>query len=116
MPASRSWSTARKASVSGNGYTATGPTSSYPTPATSGAPGRPGVRVPEDAGFASLNVGEADDTTSGIHQNDHLIGRKAIDLLVDMVHRNERGIPATPIRTLVEGVWHPGKTPRKPGC
>jgi LacI family transcriptional regulator len=74
------------------------------------------VRVPEDAGFASLNVGEADDTTSGIHQNDHLIGRKAIDLLVDMVHRNERGIPATPIRTLVEGVWHPGKTPRKPGC
>ncbi|AHF90147.1 LacI family transcriptional regulator [Opitutaceae bacterium TAV5] len=75
-----------------------------------------GLRIPEDIGFASLNVGETDTHISGIRQNDRFIGRKAIDLLVDMVHRNERGIPEIPVRTLVEGVWCPGKTLRKPGA
>jgi hypothetical protein len=34
----------------------------------------------------------------------------AVDLLVDMMHRNERGIPPIPYRLMVEGSWCEGKT------
>jgi hypothetical protein len=34
----------------------------------------------------------------------------AVDFLVDMLHRNERGIPAIPYRLMVEGSWCEGKT------
>jgi len=45
---------------------------------------------------------------AGIFQNGPLIGRTAVDLLVGMLHRNERGIPQTPLYTLVEGQWVDG--------
>jgi len=47
---------------------------------------------------------------AGIDQNDHLIGRSAVDFLVGMMHRNERGVPDIPLRILVEGKWIEGKT------
>jgi LacI family repressor for deo operon, udp, cdd, tsx, nupC, and nupG len=47
---------------------------------------------------------------AGIDQNDHLIGRSAVDFLVGMMHRNERGVPETPLRVLVQGKWIEGKT------
>jgi len=48
----------------------------------------------------------------GIDQNESLTGRTAVDLLVGMIHRSERGIPAIPLRTLVEGSWVGGKSIR----
>jgi DNA-binding LacI/PurR family transcriptional regulator len=45
---------------------------------------------------------------AGINQNNHLIGRTTIDLLTGMIHRNEKGIPQVPLRTLVEGRWIDG--------
>jgi hypothetical protein len=33
-----------------------------------------------------------------------------VDFLVDMIHRNERGIPETPRWVLVEGTWQNGAT------
>lgn len=76
-----------------------------------------GLAVPDEIGFASLNVTDSDQLISGICQNDRLIGYKSVDLLVDMLHRGERGIPAVPIRTLVEGTLNPGSTLKrcKPG-
>lgn len=47
---------------------------------------------------------------AGIDQNDELIGRTAVDFVVGMIHRNERGIPQAPLRILVEGKWVDGKT------
>jgi LacI family repressor for deo operon, udp, cdd, tsx, nupC, and nupG len=47
---------------------------------------------------------------AGIDQNDHIIGSSAVDFLVGMIHRNERGIPETPLRILVEGRWVDGKS------
>lgn len=79
-----------------------------------------GYKIPGDVGFASpfLNHGEA--RLAGVHQNDRLIGHKAVDMVIDMLHRGETGIPETPVRMLVEGVWYPGRTlpdrnkPRRP--
>lgn len=69
-----------------------------------------GTRIPADLGFASLFVGEDDAQLSGVHQNDRLIGRKAVDMVIDMLHRGETGVPETPVRMLVEGRWNPGRT------
>jgi hypothetical protein len=43
-------------------------------------------------------------------KNSFQIGVMAVDLLVDMLHRNERGVPAIPYRLMVEGSWCEGKT------
>jgi LacI family transcriptional regulator len=69
-----------------------------------------GIKIPEDIGFASLFLNENEAYLSGVHQNDRLIGQKAVDMVIDMLHRGETGIPETPVRTLVEGAWCPGQT------
>lgn len=71
-----------------------------------------GLRIPEDVGLTNINVDVADPWLAGIHQNDRLIGATAVDFLAGMLQRNERGIPDTPIRTLVEGVWKPAPSVR----
>ncbi len=69
-----------------------------------------GVRLPADVAFAGLFLSKEEPFLSGIHQNDRIIGHRAVDLLIGMLHRGETGIPETPVRMLVEGVWCPGKT------
>jgi LacI family transcriptional regulator len=71
-----------------------------------------GFRVPENLGFACLALTSNEEHLSGTYQNDVLIGRRAIDVLIDMLHRGERGVPEVPVRLLVESVWKPGKTLR----
>ncbi|HEY0945083.1 MAG TPA: LacI family DNA-binding transcriptional regulator [Opitutaceae bacterium] len=70
------------------------------------------LRIPEDVGLVHLNIDSKDPWMAGIDQNDWLIGATAVDFLAGMLQRNERGIPGTPIRTLVEGVWKPGPSVR----
>ncbi|WP_309383121.1 LacI family DNA-binding transcriptional regulator [Cerasicoccus frondis] len=69
-----------------------------------------GLRVPQDIGCAWLSQSGENDLRAGIDQKGQLIGQTAIDFLVGMLQRGERGIPATPIRMLVEGAWRPGQT------
>jgi LacI family transcriptional regulator len=69
-----------------------------------------GFRVPEDIGFASVGLHSDEHTVTGVYQNDLLVGRKAVDLLVGMLHRNERGLPEVPVCTFVEGEWREGTT------
>jgi len=68
------------------------------------------LRVPEDISVVSLNVASDDSFNSGIDQNEHEIGAAAVDLLINQIHTNERGIPAIPRRLLIEGTWREGKT------
>lgn len=76
-----------------------------------------GYRIPQDIGFAGIDLPQDEKILSGIHQNNELLGRVAVDLAVGMYHRNERGVPEFSMATLVDGVWRPGKTlrRRKPG-
>lgn len=71
-----------------------------------------GLRIPGDVGFAAVDLLEHNRVVSGVYQNNITIGRKAVDFLVDMIHRGERGLPDVPIRTLVESEWRPGTTLR----
>jgi len=63
---------------------------------------RVGTKV---CGQASLSLINKEGTLSGIHQNDAIIGRKAVDFLIDMIHRNERGIPDHRFKFLIDGEW-----------
>ncbi len=74
-----------------------------------------GLRVPEDIGFAYFHVGKAETLLSGIHQNDAEIGRTAVDYLVAMLHRHERGIPSVAQHVLVDGMWLPRQSTRRVG-
>ncbi|MDF3128483.1 LacI family DNA-binding transcriptional regulator [Kiritimatiellaeota bacterium B1221] len=69
-----------------------------------------GIRVPEDLGYVSPFLNRDEQTFTGIYQNNVQIGRIALDLLIDKIHRNDFGPPLSPTRTLVEGIWNEGET------
>ncbi|MFA7344845.1 MAG: LacI family DNA-binding transcriptional regulator [Terrimicrobiaceae bacterium] len=71
-----------------------------------------GYQVPADIGFVSMAVDPKNPRISGANENDFLIGKTALDVLVGMIHRGERGAPEVPIRTLIDSTWFPGETLR----
>ena len=71
------------------------------------------LSVPKHLGVASLASPESGSKVSGIFQNGHFIGSSAIDLLVDLVERHERGLPSQATALMVEGQWNPGQTLRQ---
>jgi LacI family transcriptional regulator len=68
------------------------------------------VCVPEEVGFVHLNCPDESGRFAGIYQKAPTVGAVAVDFLVGMIHRNERGIPSLPHSILVEGTWHDGDT------
>ncbi|MDB6116035.1 MAG: LacI family transcriptional regulator [Lacunisphaera sp.] len=73
---------------------------------------RLGWRVPQDLGLASLACPKLDHACSGIWQNGALIGATAMDTLISMLERHERGLPEQAHTFMVEGIWNPGRTLR----
>ena len=73
---------------------------------------RAGYNVPDDVGVAYHTLDEKSRCFSGMKKNSFQIGVMAIDLLIDMLHRNERGIPGRPYLLMVEGSWVEGNTLR----
>jgi LacI family transcriptional regulator len=69
-----------------------------------------GWRVPEDIGFCSVNIDPGNLRLAGINQYDFSIGRMAVDILVDMIHRNEKGCPRIPVRSYADVAWRDGAT------
>jgi DNA-binding LacI/PurR family transcriptional regulator len=71
-----------------------------------------GCKVPKDVGVAFVNLQETS-RHSGVLEQSQLIGRTAVDQLLGMLQRGERGLPEIALRTLVEGAWNEGSTLRK---
>jgi len=69
-----------------------------------------GRHVPRDVAVADLSARPEQPDISGIYQHDRLIGSTAVDVLIGLLQRNERGFPSTIIYTLVDGAWQPGNT------
>ncbi len=74
-----------------------------------------GLDVPGDIGLACLHVNKGESLLSGVHQSDRQVGRAALDLLVAMLHRNERGVPAIAQHVSIDGEWIPGESTRRIG-
>lgn len=75
-----------------------------------------GLAVPGPVGFASTNTTPESDL-AGIDELSVDIGVAAIDLLTGMIQRGEKGVPAVPTTTQVQGRWVDGAScpARAPG-
>jgi len=68
------------------------------------------IEVPNDLSVVSLGCYTPADPMAGIYQDYELMGASAINQLISMVNRNEKGIPQRNLSTQVGGVWHDGPT------
>jgi DNA-binding LacI/PurR family transcriptional regulator len=74
------------------------------------------LRIPGDLATACPSLSELTGPLTGVRENALLSGEVAVDFLVAMMQRGERGIPQFPQRVLVTGSWDPGITlPPAPG-
>jgi LacI family transcriptional regulator, galactose operon repressor len=72
-----------------------------------------GRKVPEDVGFAHLWNADRSGRFAGLYHDPPAIGAAAVDFLVGMIHRNERGIPPAPQTLLLDATWQDGATVRR---
>jgi len=70
------------------------------------------VRVPEDVGYFNLNVTERTAPCAGLDLEPRRLGAAAIETVVAMLHRQERGVPAFPQTITLEATWVEGPTLR----
>ncbi|MDO8544444.1 MAG: LacI family DNA-binding transcriptional regulator [Opitutaceae bacterium] len=66
----------------------------------------------KDTGYVTLELTAGENNISGIDPGHHLIGAHAVDLVIEQLFRNERGMPAEPKNVLFEGHWVEGNTLR----
>ena len=69
-----------------------------------------GLDVPGDIGLIQYEWREEHRHWAGMNQRNDLVGEAAVDMLVSMVHHNERGIPQYPRATMIGSHWMPGST------
>ncbi len=72
-----------------------------------------GLKVPEDIGLVHLNIGPDVADWTGYHVEHRAIGAAAVDMVINRLVRNERGIPKDSRELLLRGVWQRGKTTLK---
>lgn len=73
-----------------------------------------GVRVPEDCGFALIDIPKKG--VASVDEQRRDVGAAALDLVIEQLNMNRFGPPATPKIVLVECKWIDGPTapPRRP--
>jgi LacI family transcriptional regulator len=71
-----------------------------------------GLRVPEEIGFVNPARAGGPGDCAALDENTEEIGATAVDVLIEMIHRGERGVPGKAVCHLVEGTWVPGSTVR----
>ncbi len=72
-----------------------------------------GMRVPEDVGFAHLWIPDLSGEYAGIYHDPPAIGSAAVDFVVGMIQRNERGVPVSPQTLLLEAAWKEGNSVKR---
>ena len=70
------------------------------------------VRVPEDAGFFNLNMTESTGPCAGLDLGPRRLGAAAVESVVAMLHRHERGVPEHPKTITLEAIWVDGPSIR----
>jgi DNA-binding LacI/PurR family transcriptional regulator len=69
-----------------------------------------GAKVPETAGFFSLNVTTESRPCAGLDLRPQLLGSRSAELLIAQLQRNERGIPVPASLTMIPALWRDGPT------
>ena len=73
-----------------------------------------GYSVPDEIGFARLDLAMVEVKVAGIDQEPHLVAAAAVDLVIEQLHQNEFGLPARPKVVHLDGIWKDGETVRRP--
>ena len=68
-----------------------------------------GKEIPRDVGLVELED-HPDQGSSGVYYDPAKIGALAVELLIGLMHRNEKGVPADPHEVLLSGEWREGNT------
>ena len=71
-----------------------------------------GLRIGLDIGVASMGATPGIGNWAGINPHADKIDAAVVDLVVDQINRNERGVPEHPRIVMVEGSWVDGPTVR----
>jgi LacI family transcriptional regulator len=71
-----------------------------------------GMRAPGDIGLIQYEWRANHAIWAGMDQRNDLVGAAAMDMLISMVHHNERGVPEYPRATMIGSHWVDGSTVR----
>lgn len=73
-----------------------------------------GLRVPQDISLACAALNDDARFIGGITEHPEIIGAAAVETVVELLHKDERGIPETPRRLTLPGSWVEGPSLRAP--
>lgn len=73
-----------------------------------------GLRVPQDISLACAALNDDARFIAGITEHPELIGAAAVDSVVELLHKDERGVPPRPHRLTIPGSWTDGPSVRPP--
>ena len=71
---------------------------------------RMGLKVPRDVAYFDLDLLEDDGKVDGVYFDWSRVGAATVDMVIDQINRNERGVPRDPKLTLINGQIVTGKT------
>jgi len=69
-----------------------------------------GLQVPADVGLATLVNDHPEYGHAGVNGSAEKLGELAVEMLVGLLHRSERGVPDDPHEVLLSGDWRDGTT------
>lgn len=69
-----------------------------------------GIRVPEEIPVACPMLSRSNRSLSGVYENSMQVGEMAVDFLIAMVRRGEKGVPEVSQRVMVDGKWMDGES------
>ncbi len=70
------------------------------------------ISVPDEVGYARLDLATENAPYSGIDQLPRQIGAAAVDLVVSQLQNGEFGLPSNPKTHMISGIWRDGPTTR----
>jgi DNA-binding LacI/PurR family transcriptional regulator len=68
------------------------------------------LRVPRDVGLVDLRCYDPQAGVTGVHYDFSQTGAVGVEMLIGLLHRQERGVPARPQEVLLQGQWVEGGT------
>ena len=72
------------------------------------------LKVPQDVGVIQLEWRAAEPHIAGMDQHNDITGANAFDMLVSLIHGQEKGAPDFPRATLTTGTWVDGRSVKQP--
>src|SRR5207244_12450665 len=69
-----------------------------------------GVVIPRDVGLVELRCYEPAAGHAGVYYDPANTGALAVEMLIGLMHRQERGVPVLPHEVLIQGGWNEGTT------